>query len=282
MGAVARLFVTPVALVALAGGVALALTGVIRSGRWVALGYPLVVVGATLFGDDASAAFVLAVVLLGLAGATYDSGRTLLGLSALLAVAVFMAFGTGLTNRPLFQTSLSLFIVIGALLLAGLERSHPGLPAMLVPITAFGVFSTLPNAEDVVALVTALVVPWSIARVRQTIHFDTSSAVMLLGTIGWIVTSDGLARTGSIVGGLSSAGLLIVFPMLLAVGHRLPRLAPAADLSYRTLVLAHGVLVLMASRLAGLQEKSESALLVTVVTVLVVWALVLPWAKDAG
>ena len=57
MEAVARLFVTPVALVALAGGVALvalaggvalALTGVIRSGRWVALGYPLVVVGRHL------------------------------------------------------------------------------------------------------------------------------------------------------------------------------------------------------------------------------------------
>jgi hypothetical protein len=155
-----------------------------------------------------------------------------------------------------------------------LAASAAGPPLLAVSI--FGMYATIPETGQilpvlVVAVPIALVgAPLSLARLGAA----GSGAVMVL--LAAVVAEGGQARAASIVGGLACTGVLALEP----VARRLVPLAPPWPADWRSrplLILAalQVVVVLVMSRVAGLRDDLEGALVISVVAgVLALVALV--------
>jgi hypothetical protein len=145
-----------------------------------------------------------------------------------------------------------------------LAASVAGPPLLAVSI--FGMYITIPETGQilpvlVVAVPIALVgAPLSLARLGAV----GSGAVMVL--LAAVVAEGGQARAASIVGGLASTGVLALEP----VARRLAPDAPPWPADWRSrpvLALAglHVVVVLVVSRVAGLRDDLEGALVISAV-----------------
>jgi hypothetical protein len=145
-----------------------------------------------------------------------------------------------------------------------LAASAAGPPLLAVSI--FGMYVTIPETGQilpvlVVAVPIALVgAPLSLARLGAA----GSGAVMVL--LAAVVAEGGQARAASIVGGLASTGVLALEP----VARRLAPDAPPWPADWRSrpvLALAglHALVVLVVSRVAGLRDDLEGALVISAV-----------------
>jgi hypothetical protein len=155
-------------------------------------------------------------------------------------------------------------IVVGALLVDDFDARWQQLGAgpVLVALTAGGVYATVPDTEAAlvllgVALPLALLgVPWPLAALGR------AGSCVMLGVVVWTAAAGGFGRRSSIVGAVASLGLLVVEPAgrWLAGARNGPFVRFARRWSaVAVLVAVHLVLVLFASRVAGLRRTAEEA-----------------------
>ncbi|MGB7859731.1 MAG: hypothetical protein WBM90_04480, partial [Acidimicrobiia bacterium] len=141
---------------------------------------------------------------------------------------------------------------------------------LLVFITAGGIWATVPDT-DAARVFLGASIPLAIATIeplRSRISF--SGALALSGVIVSIVVSGGAERPASIAGGLACAGILVMLP---AMGARTQGLG-------RTVVIAsHVVVVLIASRMFGLWERTIPAVVGLALLGMVAYA-VLTWLTN--
>jgi hypothetical protein len=160
--------------------------------------------------------------------------------------------------------------VIGAYLVAVFDdRGRAvGLAPVLVPVTAIGVYATVPDTEEAGALVGASL-PVALSSVPAPLSsLGGALSAPLVGLVAWVAAGGGRGRPGSIVGGTACLGALLlgpVLPDLRRAAARLPR---------RLRVLAavgvvHVGIVLVASRVAGLRTSAVAAFVIAVVALVV-------------
>jgi hypothetical protein len=156
-------------------------------------------------------------------------------------------------------------IVVGAPLVAYFDRDHPGWGPPFLAISVLGVLGTVPDTKEALVVagaalpVAVLGWPFRLARLGSAGSFAS------LGLLCWVVAWGGRGRDGAVLGGLACLGLLLAEPLgRLLSGRR------SADLWGRPGVFAAGtahlLLVLVASRVAGLRETLAGAALVAVPT----------------
>jgi hypothetical protein len=228
---------------------------------------------AVAIADTEDAGGILQVLGIAAAGAGAGVGRSLR--LPLVVRAALIVPGAAVTVEAMALADRSTVVwptVVVASVLAvlvadadeSLAASAAGPPVLAVSI--FGMYITIPETGQIlpvliVAVPIALVgAPLSLARLGAV----GSGAVMVL--LAAVVAEGGQARAASIVGGLASTGVLALEP----VARRLAPDAPPWPADWRSrpvLALAglHVVVVLVVSRVAGLRDDLEGALVISAV-----------------
>ncbi|MEX1125918.1 MAG: hypothetical protein WD895_01565 [Acidimicrobiia bacterium] len=144
--------------------------------------------------------------------------------------------------------------MIGATLAAWATRLPQEWLGIMIAISAFGIWVTVPETEGARALLGASI-PMALGTLRPVgAKLGYGGAFPLAGLLVWIVATGGEARPASIIGGWACIGALAILPHLRPPPSRFVE-------SRRTLtVLLHAVLVLVASRIIGLWESAGLAL----------------------
>ena len=167
-------------------------------------------------------------------------------------------------------------VIIGSTLAAWSTRLPQELVGIMLAITAFGIWVTVPETEGARALLGASL-PMAFATLRPFggAKFGYAGAFALAGLLVWVVATGGEARPASVVGGWACIGALAILPLF--------KPAPVWFVRRRRTMtlLLHGLLVLIASRVIGLWESGVVALLaVGIVGLGVYFGLArLPWIK---
>jgi hypothetical protein len=207
------------------------------------------------------------------------SGDLLLGL-------VLLALGGGLSHRLPFVVRLILllpgtlfivsstpaggevrsflfaFVLLGAA--AAVEWPHWSAaacagPAMLA-VTVAGVYACTPETgHAIVVLGVGLPIGLTGWPVRTTV-VGSGGAAAFVGLVAWVAGTDGVARSGAIVGGSACVGVLVLVPVLRWVSARSREMRVRRSVSVPLTVLAvHSVVVLVCSRIAGLRTSAVAA-----------------------
>jgi hypothetical protein len=168
-----------------------------------------------------------------------------------------------------------MIVAIGSTLAAWSTRLPQEPLGILLAITAFGIWVTVPETEGARALLGASL-PMAFATLRPVrARLGYAGAFALAGLLVWVVATGGEARPASIIGGWACIGVIALLP------HYRP--APARMVGKRPVltVVMHAVLVLVASRVIGLWESGGLALIaVAIIGPGVYFGLGrLPWIK---
>lgn len=169
------------------------------------------------------------------------------------------------------QGFLGLGIVLGAALTSDFDRRwrRVGAGPVLLAISLFGVYATVPDTEQALVLLGAslpLALPGLIGRPPALDALGPAGAYGAVGLLAWSVGAGGAARHSAIVGGLTCLALLVVEPL----GRSLAR-GPSRVLGARpggrvralaTLAAGQLALVYVCSRVAGLRDSVAAAALI--------------------
>ena len=254
-----------------AGLVVSALVAVLVRRRFTCLGYAFVVLLGTLVGFRVqhllSAALVVALALLVfgelLAGRVHSWWA-----SFVFAIPGALVLAAALPDD--LSDRLHVGVVVATLLLGPLVvvsgRRDPRLVALLLAVSACGMYVCTPDTEHARALVGGALAAALLVldrRLPATIGLGA-----LTGLFVWSAAIDGRARGGAFVGAVACLGVVLLMPL---VGWRAPgRVA---------VVVAVGVqlaLVAYEARLAGFQDSAVGAALATVPAFVVAGAVL--WA----
>ena len=149
-------------------------------------------------------------------------------------------------------------IAIGAVLAAWANRLPQDVLGVMVAISAFGIWATVPETETARALLGASI-PLAVATlppIRARLGY--SGAFALAGLLVWVVATGGEARPASIVGGWACIGAIAILPLYN------PPVAALVGRKRVVTVLIHTVIVVVTSRVIGLWESAGLALLAVV------------------
>jgi hypothetical protein len=167
-------------------------------------------------------------------------------------------------------------VAIGSTLAAWSTRLPQQLVGVMLAITAFGIWVTVPETEAARALLGASL-PMAFATWRPFggARFGHAGAFALAGLLVWVVATGGEARPASVVGGWACIGAFALLP------HFKPAPVWFVGRKRTATVLLHGLLVLVASRVIGLWESGGVALVaVAIVGVGIYFVLgLLPWIR---
>ena len=132
-------------------------------------------------------------------------------------------------------------------------------PALLA-ITAVGVYGCTPDTERaVVVLGVALAVGCTGWPVRVT-AVGSAGAAAFVGLVAWLAGTDGVARSGSVVGASACIGVLAFVPLMRWSGARLEDQRARWDVPSAVIALLAQIAVVgFCSRLAGLQSSALAA-----------------------
>jgi hypothetical protein len=149
----------------------------------------------------------------------------------------------------------------GAPLMAGFDRSHLGWGPSFLALSVLGVLGTVPDTETSLVLAGAALPVAVLGWPFRLARLGSAGSLASLGLLCWVVAWGGRGRDGAVLGGLACLGLLLAEPLArLLSGRR------SADLWGRPGVFAAGtahlLLVLVASRVAGLQQTLGGAAVV--------------------
>jgi hypothetical protein len=130
----------------------------------------------------------------------------------------------------------------------------------LIAFSSLGVYFTVPDTEQARGLVGALLPVAAVALVSRRSSESVGPSVSV-ALVAWVGLVGGVARPGSVVGAISCLGVL-------ALGSLVRRPTPVR------LAAVHAVVVVLASRVAGLRQSAWTALAIAV-PIMVIAALVL-------
>jgi hypothetical protein len=169
----------------------------------------------------------------------------------------------------------AVIVMIGATLRAWATRLPQELLGIMIAISAFGIWVTVPETEGARALLGASI-PMALATFRPVgAKLASAGAFALAGLLVWIVATGGEARPASIIGGWACVGALAILP------HYSPPPTRLVARRRTVTVLVHALLVFVASRVIGIWESSGLAIVAVVTVGLGVYVAlgVLPMAK---
>jgi len=165
------------------------------------------------------------------------------------------------------RVALILVVVGGACAGPAHDRVVPRLVPVLLAIGGIGVYFCAPDTEAPKALLGAVLGACVIVlepRLRASLGLPAA-----IGFFAWVAVFGGVGRPGAIVGGLACLGVL-----LLPAPHWRPRTAGVV-----VLVLTQVGLVLYESRVAGLEQSAERALLLSAPAFVVAWLVLVAAAR---
>lgn len=122
----------------------------------------------------------------------------------------------------------------------------------LLAISAFGIWSTVPDTNTARVLLGAAV-PLSLATLPSAgLRLSAAGAFPLAGLVVWVAATGGAGRHASIVGAWACIGILMLLPLLSL---------KAAQIHPRVVLGGHVLLVVICARLLGLWEDALFAFL---------------------
>lgn len=185
--------------------------------------------------------------------------------------------------RPLVLVAVALGGVLAATADHEWRESSPTL--LLLAGSIAGVYATAPDTEESVALLAVvallMLLGWPVAIVR----LGRAGAGASVAVVVWAAAFDGRGRPASIVGGIAGLGLLVALPVGRQLAGRRPHhVGPASPATaVVAVVAAQAVVVLVASRVAGLRSDATVAGAISAATLLaavVVSAVLVPPGSD--
>jgi hypothetical protein len=211
----------------------------------------------------------LALVLLGAGGTVVDLLRvpTLVMPAVAAPSAWLLATHGDLVQVPWIRVLVGTTVVVGAWSAADFDRRwrDPAYGSALVVASLVGVYGAVPDTEHATALLGAGLLLALLAWPVPLASLGAGGAAASVGLMAWTVGADGFGRTPSIVGGVACLGLLVVEPVARLVSGGSP-LALAARPRWAIVpVGAHLLLVLVASRLAGVSDDLPASVVIVAV-----------------
>ena len=209
--------------------------------------------------------------LLGVAGLLGDLFETPAGVTALLAFpgAWVIAARTDVPAIPWILWLVLGSIVVGGIAVADFDRRFrdTGAGPVLLAITLVGIYYTVPDTEQALALLGAglpiLLLGWP----RPLASIGRGGAFLLLGVIAWVSALGGIGRPSSIVGALSCMGLLVIEPVAYTLTLRHSSFFEGAKAwIIFPVAVAHLGLVFFAARVAGVRPSVNIATSIVVAT----------------
>lgn len=233
------------------------------------LGGTAAVVAASLgllFSGSATVPVIGSVAGLWLGGLIWGRAKWL-GWIVIAVSAAALGVAEAFPARPLFQVAFVGYVMLAGFLLRDFEGRR-GSAGAFFAITALGVFLTVPSPNEAVAVLGGSAAFLVLPRIGGT------ASSSLIGLLAWASVIGGIERTGSVVGALACIGLLLVEPLSYRLSRTWPRLLIGPPvLSRRLLIAVHALSVMICSRIAGFQEKSEPALILAVLGLASAWLL---------
>jgi hypothetical protein len=226
---------------------------------------------------------VLALFVLGLGGWLLDRSRgranstswTVVAWVSILLGAYLFSARSGLPVIDWLRVAAPVVAVVSALAIRRWgEAYQPEYLGMLFAISAFGIWTTVPDTEGARMLLGAAL-PMAFGTFNP-IGGSTrgGGAFALTGLATWIVALGGETRPASIVGGWACLGLVVAIPLILR-NRSLAHLRPWA------VIAGHVVVVVVAARVIGLQESLAVALAGFSILILAVVAAVAVLGREA-
>ncbi len=208
------------------------LAGAVLVGVWNALGQRI---GLTA-----------ALALAGVAGALIDRSPPIAWTSGALS-AILLSATSGLPEETWIRFGTPAVALLAGIGISKADKVAPHISSVLLGITAFGVWATVPDTEIArlvmaTAVVLALAGPLKVGSVGNGGAFAASASLAVLAAF------QGQGRPGSIIGAWACVGVMAFGSMI--------RYIPG---NYLILGI-HGALVLWASRFAGFRQDAGSAL----------------------
>lgn len=179
-----------------------------------------------------------------------DSKRSAAGWILIVAGA-FLAVTRGDIPEMWIQVGGVLAIIVAGSIMSRCVPLNQQLIGPLFLITAFGVWSTVPETNGARGLL-GLAIPLALATLKPIeARLTTSGAYAVAAVVVWIGATGGSARHASVIGAWASLGMLLLLPL---VRTRLPT-APLWPV-----LVAHALMVFISTRVIGLGEAGRPAL----------------------
>jgi hypothetical protein len=134
----------------------------------------------------------------------------------------------------------------GGVLVDGAQRALPRLAPPLLAISAVGLYFCVPETDSLKALIGASVACAFVVFVPSL--EPTVGATAFTGLFVWLAGLGGVARAGSVVGGIACLGIVLLVPLLRRCANVV------------VLFVAQGALVAFVARVAGFEHSAWSAL----------------------
>lgn len=218
------------------------------------------------------AGVVAGLALLWLAGAAASRSRApwLIGPALALPGALVLASA----NDGLESAWVQVLIVLGCVLIGATtadfdRRTAPyGLGTLLLFVTLVGIDLTVPDTELMRAVVGAALPLVLLAWPYAAASLGAGGAYAAVGLLLWIAPIEGIGRPGSIVGAAGAFALLVGEPLGRVLGRavsgRWRRRRFPIPYPRSTVVAAQILLVLYATRVAGLVSNAFAAVVVLI------------------
>jgi hypothetical protein len=261
------------------GGVAVAVAAVVglvwyavRKERAPVAGVALA--GAALLGladiFDVPQALVVGTALVAAAGlvAALLPWPELAGLVLSIPGAVVVASSDGIPDAAWMRPLVVVTIVAGGTALASFDdrwREHTFAP-VLFPMCVLGVYFTVPDTEHLLVLLGAAIAVPLLGWPLPVASFGRPGSYAAVAVLMWAAALDGVGRTASVVGAAACLGLLVAEPVATLIARREPDPdSLPGPLQVVPFAAAHGVLVYVASRVAGLGSEPVLAAVISAI-----------------
>jgi hypothetical protein len=196
---------------------------------------------------------ITALVVLGLGGlvAMMIRHRAITAVASLPG-ALLIARAIGGEPRDWVRPIVIATVVIGSWRLRAFDKAHPRLGVPFAVVSLGGLYATVPDTENVMAVLGAALAVALIGGGRG-VRLGSLGGPALVGLFGWLAAVEGIGRPASIVGGLGCLAVLIVGPTARAADQ--PR-------ARAELVAMHFAAVFVCARVAGLRQSVPVAALI--------------------
>ena len=173
--------------------------------------------------------------------------------------------------------------VIGGALVADFDygNARAGLGPVLLAIAVVGMYSTLPDTEQVI-VVMGVTLPLAFLGTPIALAAIGPGAYGVVGLVGWVAAVGGRGRPGAVVGAIACLGVMLVEP-LARRAMRARACSPRRPASVRTVlvILLQLAVVAVTTRVAGLEASAKSAAAISVIALaaaaLALVLLLAPW-----
>jgi hypothetical protein len=181
-----------------------------------------------------------------------------------LPFAWLLAFRGGLVELTWVRVAVIAAICVGGALSGSFDDTWaPTAPGLtLFVVSAAGVYLCAPDTEEIRALLGVAAVLALLGWPVRWMRLGRSGAAAAVATLVWVAAVDVRGRPASLIGALCCLGLLVAQPLGGALLPFARRALREIDREKQTplLIVAHGVLVLFASRAVGLRVNASAEL----------------------